>query len=149
MTTATRRSRRVAVAVGAALVTVTLTGVANAAGWTVLAAAGATAASHSLLPVPPSGVTATCTAPNTAKTITVTWTAVAHATYVIYQSTTSATAGYSAVATTAAPSWTSGNLSSGLTYWYEVSSLIGGSWLSARSAATAGHAIRSSAPLCS
>ena len=67
----------------------------------------------------------------------VSWAAVTHATtYTVYQSTTSATSGFTAAATgVTTTSWTSSTLNSG-NYWYKVTVTLGGNWASAQSAAT-------------
>ncbi|MBV9661547.1 MAG: hypothetical protein JO337_10350 [Acidimicrobiales bacterium] len=68
----------------------------------------------------------------------VSWSSVARATsYTIYDSTTSATTGYSVIVTGAtSTSWTSGSLATG-NYWFEVVALVGSNWASAHSGATA------------
>ena len=90
------------------------------------------------LPSAPTGVTAACAAPTTSKTIKVSWTAVTHATtYSVYDSTTSATGTYSLIASgVATTSWTSGTLTSGTHYWFEVTVNVGSNWASAKSTAT-------------
>jgi hypothetical protein len=87
-------------------------------------------------PAIPSNVAAACVS-LASNTIKVTWNAVAGASsYVISQSTTSSTSGYSVVASgITATSWTSGALS-GNNYWYEVASAVGTHWLSSPSAAS-------------
>jgi hypothetical protein len=97
----------------------------------------------------PGNVTATCTNPTSARTITVTWTSVPHATYTIYQSTTSATSGFSVTASgVSGTSWTSGTLTSGRTYWYEVAAVLSTNWQSSPSAATTGRKINLLSPYC-
>lgn len=141
---ATHPTRRAAAIVLLLLITAGLSGTQAEAGtWIVNAAPNSHALAKSLDLQPPGDVTATCTSPLTDRTITVSWTAVSHATsYVVYESTTSATAGFSAVATdVTAPTWTSGALKKG-TYWYAVAVVTGSStWLSAMSAATDAHTI--------
>jgi hypothetical protein len=78
----------------------------------------------------------------------VSWSPVPRATFLIYQSTTSATGTYSFLTTTASTSWTSGTLTSGTTYWYEVRTAFSASWIGANSTASSGHTIRSTAPFC-
>lgn len=120
-----------------------------ATSWVVGLGAGALGLAHAQPATPPSGVTATCTSPTTAKTITVTWTAIAHATYAVFESTTSATAGYTQVAgPLTTTTWTSGAQKNGRTYWYEVSATIGGAWVTANSTATAPLTINNKAPFC-
>jgi hypothetical protein len=68
----------------------------------------------------------------------------------VYDSTTSATGAYSSVATgVTATSWTSGNLSVGTHYWFEVTALVGSNWTSAKSSATAESTINNKSPYCS
>lgn len=98
---------------------------------------------------PPASVTGTCTNANTARTVTVTWASVPHATYTIYQSTTSATSGFTVAASAVTgTTWTSGTLSSGSTYWYEVAAVLSTTWQSAPSTATTGRKISTTRPLC-
>jgi hypothetical protein len=137
-------------AILAAVIVIAQPGAASASGWAVRAAPAATGAAQSEAVTTPTGVTATCTAPSTAKTVTVTWAAVAHATYTVSQSSTSSTAGYAVVATgLASASWTSGALKQNSTYWFEVSATLGGTWTSAASSPTAGNTIHAKAPFCS
>jgi hypothetical protein len=88
------------------------------------------------VPAVPAGVAAVCTS-SSAKTVQVSWTAVAKATsYTIYDATTSATGTYASMAsgvTTA--SWTSASLTAG-NYWFEVVALVGTNWVSAKSTAS-------------
>jgi hypothetical protein len=80
----------------------------------------------------------------TGKTVIVSWSAVTHATYTIYQSTTSATAGFTvAKAGNATTSWTSAALANG-TYWFQVAAVVGNNWKSANSAAPGSHVIKNS-----
>lgn len=92
-------------------------------------------------PSAPTGVTSACVS-SIGSQVKLTWTAVPRASgYTIYDSTTSATTGYSLLATGATgTSWTSGSLSTG-TYWFEVQAAIGTNWTSANSAATAQRTI--------
>ncbi len=98
----------------------------------------------------PSGAAAACAAPTTSKTIKVSWNAVTHATsYPVYDSTTSATGTYSLVASgVSTTSWTSGTLTAGTNYWFEVVTVIGSNWVSAKSSATAESTINSLSPFC-
>ena len=123
---------------------------ANATGWTVRTASGSAAIAQSLTPNPPSTVTATCTEAIAARVITVSWSSVEHATsYVVYQSTTSATSGYSVAATdVTTTSWLTATLKKG-TYWYAVAAVVGSSsWISAMSAPTEARTIDAN-PRCS
>lgn len=96
------------------------------------------------LPAAPTPTSA-CTSPASAKTVKVSWTAVAHATtYAVYQSNTTATGTYtlqtSGVTTT---SWTTAALTTG-DYWYETVTDVGSNWASAKSSASAERIISSS-----
>lgn len=84
----------------------------------------------------PTGVGSSCP-PLLSGKVTVTWSAVALATsYTISQSSTSATSGFSTVASgVVGTSWTSGTLTLG-SYWYEVTAYIGTNWQGPTSAAT-------------
>jgi len=126
--------------------------VADAAtNWLTQVAAGSKGEAHSsVLPTAPTGVAATCAAPTTSKTIKVTWNAVTHATtYSIYDSTTSASGTYSLVASgVSGTSWTSGTLTSGTNYWFEVVANVGNNWVSAKSVASGESTINSATPFC-
>jgi hypothetical protein len=107
------------------------------ANWTVhLASGGSGEARAQTLPAAPSPTSA-CASPASGRKVTVTWTAITHATnYGVYQSTTSATGTYTLQATVTVATWTSAALAAGH-YWYEVVATIGSNWASAKSAATA------------
>jgi hypothetical protein len=142
---------RACVAVVAGVLAVVLAGTpaAAATNWVMpLHAASAGEAQAQGLPAAPTGVTAACVSATT-KEIKVTWGAVTHATsYSIYQSTTSATAGFTLVATgVTALTWTSGTLANG-NYWYEVAPEIGDNWLGSTSSATAETTIKNGATKC-
>jgi hypothetical protein len=134
------------------LLLVSSTGAAWAAtNWTVTLHTASSAEAHSqTVPSAPTGATATCNAPTTAKTIKVSWTAVTHATtYTVYDSTTSATGTYSSIATgVTTTSWTSGSLNTNTNYWFEVTVSIGSNWTSAKSSATAESTINLFSPFC-
>ncbi len=134
------------------LLLVSSTGAAWAAtNWTVTLHTASSGEGHSqTVPSAPTGVTAACNAPTTAKTIKVSWTAVNHATtYTVYDSTTSATGTYSSIATgVTTTSWTSGTLTSGTNYWFEVTVTVGSNWTSAKSAATGESTINTFSPFC-
>jgi hypothetical protein len=68
--------------------------------------------------------------------IVITWTAVTHATtYTVYESTTSATSGFSAVASgVTGLTYTQGGLLGN--YWFEVTATIGSNWQGPNSSAT-------------
>lgn len=113
-----------------------------AAGWPVVLQGASTAlAKAGPLPPPPATVTATCTTP-LGLTIGVSWSAVARATsYTVYRSTTSATSGFSVLASgVAATSYTTAALLPG-TYWFEVESDLNSTWKGAPSTATAPRTI--------
>jgi cellulose 1,4-beta-cellobiosidase len=128
------------------------TGAAWAAtNWTVTLHTASSAESHSqTVPSAPTGVSAACNAPTTAKTIKVSWTAVTHGTtYTVYDSTTSATGAYSSIATgVTTASWTSGTLTTGTNYWFEVTVSVGSNWTSAKSSASTESTINSTSPFC-
>jgi hypothetical protein len=118
--------------------------------WVVQLRSGSSGeAKADVTPSAPGTVAAACTSA-TVKTIKVTWAAVTHAlSYTVYQSTTSATTGFSAVASgVATTSWTSGNLTAGH-YWYEVTATVGANWQSAKSTASGSTTIANSSPNCS
>jgi hypothetical protein len=102
------------------------------------------------LPAALAGPAASCNAPVTSKTIKVTWSAVTHATtYSVYDSTISATGTYSLLASgVATTSWTSGTLSSGTRYWFEVVANVGTNWTSVKSAPTGSSLINALNPFC-
>lgn len=133
MRIAVQRARRLLLVAASTLLAAT--GVASAS-WPIgLAGSSAAEASAGAAPATPAGVTSACTSP-TATTVKVSWSPVANATsYTIRQSTTSATSGYTTVATgITGATWTSASLATG-TYWFEVSAAIGDNWLSASSSA--------------
>ena len=142
----------VVLVVGAALSVVGASGSAWAGtNWAVqLAAGGSGEAQAQALPAAPAGPAASCNAPFTSKTIKVTWSAVAHATtYSVYDSTTSATGTYTLVASgVATASWTSGTLTGGTRYWFEVVADVGSNWSSVKSAATGSSLINALTPFC-
>ena len=126
-------------------------GAGAATPWTVGPTAGSSGEAQALaLPAAPTGVAAACNAPTTSKTIRVSWSAVAHATtYSVYDSTTSATGTYSLLASAVATtSWTSGTLTAGTHYWFEVLAKVGSNWSSARSSATVQSTINAVTPFC-
>lgn len=131
---ATYRPMRKRVAAIALLLSFTLAGAphAHANGWTVSTAALPSGLAQSLDPQPPATVTASCPAPSTDRSITVSWSPVEHATsYVVYRSTTSATSGFGEVATgITTTTWTDTALKKG-TYWYAVAAVAGSpTWIS-------------------
>jgi hypothetical protein len=134
--------RRTVVIVAVTLVATT-TRMAWAGTWTVGLSTGSKGQAHSLPVASPTGVTSSCPAPTTSRTVRVSWTAISHATFSVYVSTTSATSGYSLTASGVTGSnWTSGTLTSG-TYWFEVATVYSTAWTSARSAAAASRVISS------
>jgi hypothetical protein len=125
------------IALLAANLVLTVAAPAAASNWSDPVAAGSsTQAQAASLPAAPSGVSPACTS-STASKISVSWSAVAHATsYTVYDSTTSATTGYRLVASgVTGTSWTSGALNSG-NYWFELTVSIGTNWTSAKSTAS-------------
>ena len=79
-----------------------------------------------------------------------TWNAVTHATtYSVYDATTSANGTYSLVASrVSATLWTSGTLTSGTNYWFEVVARVGSNWARAKSSASAESTINLMTPFC-
>ncbi len=131
------KARHILLGLLSTILLLTPDGRAWASNWTNALSAGSSAQTRAQsLPAAPTGTTATC-ATTTSSKITVTWSRVANASsYKVWDSTTSATGGYSVVASGLnTTSWTSGSLSSG-NYWFEVSASIGSNWPSANSPAT-------------
>jgi hypothetical protein len=89
--------------------------------------------------------TSTCTAPvATAKKVTVTWTAIAHASnYGVYQSTTVGGI-YTLQATVTTATWTTPSALANGTYFYEVVVNFSTTWASPKSAATVKRTIANS-----
>jgi hypothetical protein len=117
-------------------------GGATAATWTAGLLAGSNGqAAATGAPSAPTGATAACTS-TVGSTVNVTWNPVARATsYDIWQSQTSATSGFTLVATSVtAAAWTSGSLATG-SYWFEVSARTGANWTGPTSTATAKRTI--------
>ena len=126
----------------AAGILLSVPGTASASNWSnPLASASHGQARSQGLPSPPSPVSAACISP-TGKTIKVTWSAATHASsYTVYKSTVSATSGYTVAASgITTTTWTSGTLSNA-TYWFEVSTSVGTSWVSPNLTATGSHTI--------
>jgi len=122
-----------------------------ASNWAVHPAAGSKGESQAtVLPAAPTGTAASCAAATTSKTIKVTWNAVTHATtYSVYDSTTTAGGIYSLIASgVATTSWTSGALTSGTNYWFEVVAIVGNNWASPKSPASVESTINSATPFC-
>lgn len=122
-----------------------------ASNWLVHSATVSAGEAHALaLPSAPAGVSASCAAPTTAKTIKVSWSAVTHATaYAVYDSTTSATGTYTLIASgVTTTSWTSSALTSTTNYWFEVATNVGSNWTSAKSSASAESTMNASNPFC-
>jgi hypothetical protein len=125
--------------------------VACASTWQLgLSTSAAGQARSASTPAAPTGVAATCVASSQNK-VTVTWGAVTRATsYTLYYSITSSSSGFFVAATgLTGTSWSSPSLSSGRTYWFQVSASVGSNWVSPNSASTVGRQIRSSNPICS
>jgi len=122
-----------------------------ASNWVVHVAASSKGEGQAtVLPAAPTGIGASCAAPTTSKTIKVTWSAVTHATtYSVYDSTTTAGGTYSLIASgVSGTSWTSGALSSGTNYWFEVVAVVGTNWAGVKSSASAESTINSTNPFC-
>ena len=122
-----------------------------ASSWVAHVAAGSKGESRaSVLPAAPTGIAASCAAPTTSETIKVTWNAVTHATtYSVYDSTTTVGGTYSLVASgVSTTSWTSGTLTSGTNYWFEVVAVVGSHWASVKSSASVESTINSTNPFC-
>lgn len=122
---------------------------ANASMWTVKTAGNAPALARSLDPQPPDTVTAFCADAVVTRVVDVSWSAVDYATsYVVYQSTTSATAGFSVVASdVTSTNWLSPPLKKG-TYWYAVAAVAGApTWISLMSDPTEARTITTN-PRC-
>ncbi len=135
----------VAVVISTALSLLASAGQAGATtNWTVKLATSSSGEAHAqTLPSAPSATSA-CASPATGKKVTVTWSAISHATgYGVYQSTTSATGTYTLQTTVTTTTWTSAVLATG-NYWYEVVANVGSNWASAKSSATAQRTISSS-----
>jgi hypothetical protein len=123
---------------------------ASASNWSVpLAAGGAGEATARALPPDPTGAAAACSG-LVGGTVKVTWNAVTLATsYSISESTTSASGGYSVVASSVTgTSWTSPALSAG-NYWFEVAAGIGIHWLGPNSSPTGESTIAVLSLICS
>jgi hypothetical protein len=117
-------------------------GGATAATWPAGLLAGSNGqAAATGAPSAPTGATSACTSP-VGSTVNVTWSLAARATsYDIWQSQTSATSGFTLVATgVSATTWTSGSLATG-SYWFEVSARTGANWTGPTSTATAKRTI--------
>lgn len=111
--------------------------VASATSWaTVLRAGSSGEALAQTLPSAPSGPAASCKTA-TSSAVIVSWAAATHATtYTVYQSTTSATTGFSVAAHgIATTSWTSSALNTG-NYWFKVTVTVGSNWASSQSTST-------------
>ncbi|MGB8649094.1 MAG: hypothetical protein WCD35_00390 [Mycobacteriales bacterium] len=133
---------RIAVVAFCALAPFSSPTAAYASYWSVGLAPQSAGQAQSLpAPLAPATVTATCTS-STGKTVQVTWTAVATATYAVYQSSGT---GYTLMASgVTATGWTSSTLKNG-TYTYEVTASTGANWTSANSAPTAARTIKGNA----
>jgi hypothetical protein len=122
-------------------------GPAGATTWLVSLGPGSAGEAQALgAPAAPTGVTAACGTGTNKLKITVSWSAVPKATsYTVYESTTSSTSGFSAVASgVTTTSWTSANLATGHKYWFEVAALIGSKWTSVPSSSTGSSTVNGS-----
>lgn len=146
---ATNRRNLVAAIVFAVALSVVAGPHANASTWTVRSGANAAALAQSLDPQPPSTVTAVCAEALLTRVVDLSWSPVDHATsYVVYQSTTSATSGFAVVATdVTTTTWVTAPLKKG-TYWYAVAAATGSpAWLSPMSDPTEARTITNN-PRC-
>ncbi len=128
------------------IVLIWATPVSAATKWSVTMKAGGSGEARSSFPAP-TGVTGTCVAA-TEKDITVTWTALAHATsYTVYDSTTSSSSGFAVIVSTVSGlTWTSGSLGAD-TYWFQVTAHVA-NWTTADSASSSPRVI-TNGPGCS
>jgi hypothetical protein len=118
---------------------------AASAGWSPALTQGSHGEAQSgTLPSAPGKPGSSCVS-STARQITVTWTASVRATtYSIYQSTTSATTGFTVTATgITTTSWTSPAQLAAGSYWFKVVATTGTKWAGAQSTATAQRTIGS------
>ena len=144
-----RRLRLRVLCYGMPLLAVLIPSIGQASTWLPHLVAGSSGHAHSAT-LPVANVpAASCPAPTTSKTIKVSWSAVTHATsYSVYESTTSATAGYTlAVTGITTTSWTSGTLAAA-THWFEIVVVSGTNWTSANSTATSQATIHNSGTRC-
>jgi len=133
----TVRGKSVISPIALAVLAVLTAGPAFASSWVDPLASGSHGEAQSgALPVAPATVAAACVSA-TASKITVTWSSVSRASsYTVWQSTTSATSGYSSAASgVVGTSWPSVSLNSGH-YWFEVSASIGTNWAGPKSTAS-------------
>jgi hypothetical protein len=112
------------------------------ASWSVGLAGGSRGTATAGALTAPTGVTGTCGTGGNKSSVIVSWGAAAHATsYVVLQSSTSATTGYTTAATgIGGTTWTSPSLGNG-DYWFQVVA-VNGNWSSAASMATAQRTIQ-------
>ncbi len=101
----------------------------GASTWTVRAQPSSAQAQSNVAPGPPTGVTASCNS-LFGTTVTVSWAAVVRAaSYTVWESTTSATSGYTAAASgLTGLSSAFGSLANG-SHWFEVSAGVGVNWV--------------------
>ena len=129
----TRRAGGCRVAAAAAVV-VALMAVpavpASAGVWKAGVAAGSKGKARADFLTAPTGVVASCVSP-TGTSVKVTWTAATGRApgYTVLQATDSTP--YTAVATVTGTSWTSGSLTNGFNYYYEITTTAGSKWTSA------------------
>jgi hypothetical protein len=127
------------------VLSLSVAGVAYASTWTVALHASSHAEAHAQAsPAAPTGVTATCVAPASKKEVSVTWSAVSHASeFEVLQSLNGGS--YGLVTTLTATAWSSGaGLATG-TYNYEVETQIGTNWASSPSSPSATRTISNNA----
>ncbi len=118
------------------------------AGWAVAAGASGGQATAGSAPAAPTGVSSAC-GTTLLGSLSVSWTAVPGATsYTVFESTTSATSGFSlAAAGLTGTTWSSTFLAG--SYWFYVVALIGSNWQSGPSTVTGPRQIALLSLLCS
>lgn len=122
---------------------------ASASTWGLTLSAGSAAEARGQPgPATPAGITVSCVS-SAQRLVTVTWGSVAHASsYTVYDSTTSSSGSYAAVATgVSGLTWTSGSLPAA-NYWFEVVAYVGTRWVSGQSAASVETTIKTSGKAC-
>jgi hypothetical protein len=142
-------SRVSLVLAGAVCAASLMSGAAFASSWAIVLHAGSTGEAQAQpMPSAPATASAACVS-STQQKVTVTWSAVTHATsYTVLYSTTSATSGYAVeVSGQTGTSWTSGTLGVA-NYWFEVEGYEGTHWVSSPSSATAETTISTTGTKC-
>jgi hypothetical protein len=121
---------------------------ASASNWVPVLKTGSSGeAQAQAAPAAPGGVSAACVS-SSGKTVTISWSAVAHAaSYTVWEATSSSGPYTAAKQNLAATSWTTGTLTVG-NYWFEVTDYLGSKWQSGYSAPTVEITIASTTPEC-